>query len=304
MRGAEFNELKSFLAIVDHGSFARAAGELGVSRSALSQTIRAMEERVGVRLLNRTTRSVAPTAAGARLFEQLRPAVQSIERAMGELRTRSDEPAGQLRINLPRVAAHYLIAPLLGQFCRAYPGIQLELTIDDAMTDIVAQRFDAGIRLSERLHKDMVAVPIGGELELAAAAAPSYLAERGTPETPRDLHNHDCINFRLFSSAALYRWEFEKGTRSVDVSVSGNLIVNDPEVALQAAADGVGIVYLLSQQVSPWLQNGRLVRILEPWSPRFSGFHLYYPGRRQMTPPLRAFIDFVRSKLNANTKRA
>jgi DNA-binding transcriptional LysR family regulator len=270
----------------------------------LSQTIRALEERVGVRLLNRTTRSVAPTAAGARLFEQLRPAVQSIERAMGELRTHSDEPAGQLRINLPRVAAHCSIAPLLGQFCRAYPSIQLELTIDDAMTDIVAQRFDAGIRLSERLHKDMVAVPIGGELELVAAAAPSYLAERGAPETPRDLHNHDCINLRLFSSGALYRWEFEKGTRSVDVSVSGKLIVNDPEVALQAAADGVGIVYLLSQQVSPWLQNGRLVRILEPWSPRFPGFHLYYPGRRQMTPPLRAFIDFVRSKLNANAKRA
>jgi DNA-binding transcriptional LysR family regulator len=294
MRGSDYAELRAFATVLEQGNFARAAARLGVSPSALSQMIRGLEERLGMRLLNRTTRSVGPTEAGARLIARLAPVISEMEAAVAEIGTLRDKPAGLLRINASRIAAIQHIGPLLGPFHRAYPDIVLDITIDDTLTDIVAHRFDAGIRLGERLAKDMVAVKLSGELETMIVATPAYLKRRGVPKAPKDLHGHDCINFRLPSAGNLYQWEFERNGQALEVAVEGPLIVNDVDLALQASLQGVGVACLFDQQVQPLVKAGRLQRILEDWSPRFPGFYLYHPSRRQTPPPLRAFIDFLR----------
>ncbi|TGP54861.1 LysR family transcriptional regulator [bacterium M00.F.Ca.ET.159.01.1.1] len=296
MRGSDFNELKAFSAIVEEGSFVRAAARLQVSPPALSQTIRQLEARVGVRLLNRTTRSVSPTAAGEKLFGRLAGVFEELDGALAEVQSGRDRPAGTLRINASRVAAMRFIAPVLGDFQLAYPDIALTVVVDDMLTDIVERRFDAGIRLGERLEQDMVAVKLSDELQMAAVAAPAYLAGRAVPRHPKDLHKHRCINFQWPGAGDIYRWEFSRGRRSLEIALKGNLIVNDTELMIHAALGGAGVAYMIDYQVQPWIENGRLVRFLEAWSPRFPGFYLYHPSRRHVPPALRAFIDFVRSR--------
>jgi len=294
MRGSEFAELSAFAAIVEHGSFARAAAQLGISPSALSQSIRSLEERMGVRLLNRTTRSVSPTGPGSRLISRLGPALKELDAAVLDVGNLGTGPAGLLRINVPRIAAMLHIAPILGRFQAAHPRVVLEVFVDDAIIDIVAGRFDAGVRLGERLEKDMVAIPLGRTLETAIVAAPAYLQRHGIPATPRDLHDHLCINLRLRGSGGLYHWELERDGEELSVPVEGPLIVNDSELAVRAALDGVGIAYLMRAEIQPLIAAGRLVRVLEDWSPTYPGFYLYYPSRRQTPPALRALVEFLR----------
>ncbi|MDX8467621.1 LysR family transcriptional regulator [Mesorhizobium sp. VK23B] len=296
MRGSEFTELKAFAAIVEEGSFVRAAARLRVSPPALSQTIRQLEARVGVRLLNRTTRSVSPTVAGETLFRRLGVAFGELEDAVAEVQAARDRPAGSLRINVPRVAAMRFVAPALGDFQRAYPEVALAVIVDDMLTDIVEGRFDAGIRLGERLEKDMVAVKLSDDLKMAAVAAPAYLKGRAVPRHPQDLQQHRCINFQWPGGGNIYRWEFSRGKRSLEIAVKGSLTVNDTELMLSAALDGAGVAYMIDYQVQPWIEKGRLIRFLEAWSPSFPGFYLYHPSRRLVPPALRAFIDFVRSR--------
>jgi DNA-binding transcriptional LysR family regulator len=298
MRGSDYAELRAFAAVAEAASFSRAARRLGVSPSALSQTLRGLEERLGVRLLNRTTRSVTPTEAGERLLDRLRPLFAEFDQAVQEVNRFRDAPAGRLRINVPRFAAAHLVGPVLGRFHTAHPGVELEVVVDDTITDIVAGRFDAGIRLGETLERDMVAVPLTGALELAAVATPEYFAEHGVPQTPADLHRHRCLRFRWPGGGDLYRWEFEKGGQEVALAVDGPLVVNDAALMLQAALGGVGIAYLLDRQAQADIEAGRLRRVLRDWSPRFPGFYLYHPGRRQMPPALRAFIDVLRGGLH------
>ncbi|WP_158813005.1 LysR family transcriptional regulator [Methylocapsa sp. S129] len=293
MRGSDYAEMRAFAAIIEYGGFARAASHLGVSPSALSQTIRGLEERLGVRLLNRTTRSVAPSEAGARFLSRLLPALADLDSAIADVSTLRDAPSGSLRINAPRIAAVHYLAPLIGPFLEAYPDITLDIVADDRLVDIVASRFDAGVRLGEMVEKDMVAVKFGGDREMMVVAAPAYLDRLGAPETPRDLRRHRCINLRWPTDLSLYRWEFERDGEKLEAMVEGPLIVNEPDVAIQAVLDGVGVAYLFDHQVRPLIAAGKLTHLLKEWSPAFPGFYLYYPSRRQMLPALRAFIDFI-----------
>ena len=302
MRGSEFTELKAFSAIVEEGSFVRAAARLRVSPPALSQSIRQLEARVGVRLLNRTTRSVSATAAGDALFSRLAVAFGELESAIADVHAARDRPAGSLRINVPRVAATRFIAPILGDFQRAYPDIALTVIVDDRLADIVGGRFDAGIRLGERLEKDMVAVKLSEDLQMAAVAAPAYLENRAIPRHPQELHQHQCIKFQWPGGGNLYRWEFARGRRVLEIAVEGSLTVNDTELLLNAVLDGVGIAYMLEYQVRPWIEQRRLVRFLEAWSPSFPGFYLYHPSSRHVPPALRAFIDFMRARRVADSR--
>jgi len=302
VRGSEFTELKAFSAIVEEGSFVRAAARLRVSPPALSQSIRQLETRIGVRLLNRTTRSVSATAAGDALFSRLAVAFGELESAIADVHAARDRPAGSLRINVPRVAAVRFIAPILGDFQRAYPDIALTVIVDDTLADIVEGRFDAGIRLGERLQKDMVAVKLSEDLQMAAVAAPAYLENRAIPRHPQELHQHQCIKFEWPGGGNLYRWEFARGKRALEIAVEGSLTVNDTELMLNAVLDGVGIAYMLEYQVRPWIEQGRLVRFLEAWSPSFPGFYLYHPSSRHVPPALRAFIDFMRAKRVADSR--
>ncbi|ESW89608.1 transcriptional regulator [Mesorhizobium sp. LSJC269B00] len=296
MRGSEFAELKAFAAIVEERSFVRAAARLRVSPPALSQSIRQLEARIGVRLLNRTTRSVSPTGAGETLFARLAVAFEELEGAVADIHAARDRPAGSLRINVPRVAAVRFIGPILGDFQRAYPDIALTVIVDDTLTDIVRGRFDAGIRLGERLEKDMVAVKLSGDLQMAAVAAPVYLENRAIPRHPQELHQHQCIKFQWPGGGSLYRWEFARGKRSLEIAVEGSLTVNDTELMLNAALGGAGVAYMIDYQVQSWIDAGRLMRFLEPWSPSFPGFFLYHPSSRHVPPALRAFIDFFRAR--------
>jgi DNA-binding transcriptional LysR family regulator len=300
MRGNDYAELRAFAAIAEHGSFVRAAAHLGLSPSALSQTIRSLEERLGVRLLNRTTRSVAPSEAGQRLLTRLQPAMADLDAAVADLRSQRDTPAGLLRINASRIAAIQHIAPLLGPFHQRYPDILIDLVADDRLVDIVAGRFDAGVRLGEMVEKDMITVRLGGPAEMMVVAAPSYLQRHGAPADPRELRDHRCINFRWPTDGSLYHWEFQRDAEKLEAAVDGPLIVTEPEVAQRAALDGIGIAYLFDFHVREHLAAGRLVQLLPQWTPAFPGFYLYYPSRRQMPAPLRAFVEFVRERQPAD----
>jgi len=288
------SDLTAFLAVARARSFTRAAARLGVSQSALSQTIAGLEERLGVRLLTRTTRSVAPTEAGERLLAGIGPHFDSIAAelaALGELR---EKPAGTIRITTSEHAAATRLWPVLANFLPRYPDIKVELSTEWGLTDIVAERFDAGVRLGEQVEKDMVAVRIGPDLRMAAVAAPAYLARHPAPQTPHDLAQHDCINLRLPTLGGFYSWEFEKDGRVLNVRVEGRLAFNDARLILQAAEAGLGIAFLLEDHIQEALAAGRLVRLLADWCPPFPGFHLYYPSRRQPTPAFMLLVEALR----------
>lgn len=287
-------DLAAFVRVAELRSFRRAAQALGVSASALSHTLRNIETKLGVRLLHRTTRSVAPTEAGERLLERLRPALDDIDAALTEVKGFRDRPAGRVRINTSRSAARFLVAPRLGGFAKAYPEVRLEIVIDDALADIVSAGCDAGIRLDEALRPDMVAVRLGGEQRMVVVASPDYLERRGTPTTPGDLTFHDCFRQRL-PSGALFPWEFEKDGELVRIDVGGPLVVDDSALQHRAALDGAGLAFLFEPLVADDIAEARLATVLDDWCPPFPGFFLYYPSRRQVSPALRAFIDHMRS---------
>jgi len=295
-------DLAAFAAVARHRSFRKAAIELGLSASALSHAIRGLEERLGVRLLNRTTRSVTPTEAGDRLLARLEPAFRDIAGAVEEIDQFRHRPAGSLKITASIPAAALILAPMVARFLAAYPEIRLEVSVTSALIDIVAGGFDAGVRLGEQLERDMVAVRFGGDQRLVVVAAPAYLAGRTPPRTPRDLTEHACIGYR-FPSGVVYAWEFEKDGRELTVSPEGPLIVNDQRLLIQAALDGAGLGFVFEGMVAAELSEGRLVPLLEDWSPPFPGFFLYYPRQRQMPAALRAFIDFVRADNLAASRR-
>lgn len=304
MRGSDFAELKAFAAIVERASFARAADHLGVTPSALSQSIRQLESRLGVRLLNRTTRSVAPTAAGSRLHERIAPMLLEMEAAVVEAVAASGRAAGTLRINTLGMAAKKVIAPRLGRFHRAHPDVVLDIVIDDGLTDIVAGRFDAGIRVGERLEKDMIAVRLTPDVKMLAVASPDYLSRRGEPKTPADLHGHACINWRFPGSGRIYRWEFEKKGKRLEMAVEGSLISNHQDVVVEGALQGLGILYAYDHdRVEEAMARGRLKRILADWSLTTPGIFLYYSSRRHPQPALRAFIDCLLDRDEPASKR-
>lgn len=292
MRGSDFAELKAFAAVVERRSFVRAAEHLGLSASALSQTIRHLEARLGVRLLNRTTRSVAPTAIGAQLHARLGPLMQDIDAAVAEAMAAAGRTSGTLRINAPGMAARQLIAPRLGRFLRAHPDVVLDVVVDDALRDIVGGRFDAGIRVGGRLEKDMVAIRLTPDVTMRVVASPDYLARAGTPRSPGDLHGHACINWRLDPDGQAWRWAFEKRGRRQEIEVHGPLVTNQAHVGAMAALQGAGILYAFDDEVvDDALADGRLLRLLADWSVTRPGFFLYYPHRRHPQPALKAFTD-------------
>jgi len=292
MRGAEFAELKAFVAVVDRSSFAKAADHLGLSRSALSQTIRQLESRLGVRLLNRTTRSVSPTEPGRRLHERMAPMLREMDAAVAEAVDTRTHASGTLRINTLSMAAKRLIAPRLGRFARAHPDVVLDIVIDDTLSDIAGEGFDAGIRVGNRLQKDMVAVRMTPDVELLAVASPAYLARHGEPKTPADLSRHACINWRFPGSGRIAGWEFSKKGKTVEFFGEGNVISNHQDIIVPAALQGLGILYAYNDDdIAEALRDGRLRRVLADWSPTVPGLYLYYSSRRHMLPGLRAFID-------------
>jgi len=293
--GSDFAQIRAFVAVGENLSFSRAAGILGVTPSALSQTVRALEARVGVRLLNRTTRSVSLTDAGQTLFQRVAPAVAELGVAMNQARQYGGRPAGAVRIHASRSAADILVAPMLPKFLKAYPDVVVDLVQDDAVVDIVAAGYDLAIRLGEVIERDMVAVRLGPDMRQLAAAAPSYLAEHGRPQHPRDLVAHRCIRWRWPGQLSPYNWEFFENGAWFEVAVEGPLIVNTKEMAIRAAEDGVGIAFAPDYAISAQLADGRLVGLLEDWSAPFPGYHLCYPQQRQMAPAVRAFIDALRS---------
>jgi DNA-binding transcriptional LysR family regulator len=295
MRKLGFAEMNAFVAIAERSSFARAASHLGVSRSALSETIRNLEDKLGVRLLNRTTRSVALTEIGERLLAEIRPALDSFEAAVESINVFRDRPAGHLRLSVPRPAAKVVIEPILAKFLAAYPAITLEIITDSALTDIVRDRFDAGIRPGHRLEQDMIAVRVGEDARPTVVASPDYLSRHPAPAAPEDLQGHNCIRQR-FASGAMLRWVFEKPGKSLEVMVTGNLIVSDGDLAARAALDGLGVARLAISSVDSFIREGRLVPLLEDWAPRSVGFFLYYPSRRQTPAALQAFVDFLKAQ--------
>lgn len=288
------NDLIALRLIAEARSFTRAAAQLGVSPSALSHAIRALEERVGVRLLTRTTRSVSATDAGERLLGAITPHLDGIEAELAMLGTFRDKPAGTIRITTGIDAAQAILWPVFARLLPAYPDIKVELAVDTGFVDIVTERFDAGVRLGETVEQDMIAVRIGPDIRMAAVATPDYLARRGAPMTPHDLSRHNCVNLRFPTYGGLYAWEFERNGRALNVRVEGQVIVNDIALALQAARDGVGIAYLLEDYVRADVDDRRLTRVLEDWCPPFPGYHLYYPSRRQLSPAMRLIVDALR----------
>src|ERR1700733_5652065 len=303
MRGGELGDLVAFLAVAEELSFTRAAAKLGISQSALSFTVRRLETRLGLRLLNRTTRSVAPTDAGERLLRTLRPAFDQIDTeldAVGELR---DKPAGTVRITANDHSADTVLWPAVTRILRSYPDVKIEINVDYGLTDIVTDRYDAGVRFGDQVAKDMIAVRIGPDLRMAVVGAPSYFASRPEPKTPRDLVNHSCISFRQPSAGGLYAWEFEKRGRELKVRVEGQLVFNRMPPMLRAARAGFGLACLMEDMVQADVAEGRLRRVLGDWCSPFSGYHLYYPSRRQLSPAFVLVVDALRFT-RAPSKRA
>lgn len=297
MRGSEFAELKAFAAVVERSSFARAAEHLGVSPSALSQTIRQLEGRLGARLLNRTTRSVAPTASGELLHRRIAPLFRELDAAVAEASEATARVSGTLRINTLGIAARELIAPRLSRFHQAYPDVVLDIVVDDDLADIVDGRFDAGIRVGGRLERDMIAVRLTPDLDMAVVASPAYLARRGTPRTPPDLSQHACINWRLQTDGRPYRWQFEKRGKRLEVAVEGPVVTNHADVGVAAAVNGLGIAYHFTRDgLAAHLAQGRLVQVLADWSVSRPGLFLYYPNRQHRPALLTAFIDCLQDK--------
>ena len=287
-------ELATFLAIARHRSFRGAAVELGVSASALSHALRNIEERLDLRLINRTTRSVALTEAGERLFARVSPAFQDIDDALEDLNTFRGKPAGTLRFNAARQSAQLVLLPIVTRFQQAYPEIGVEIAVNDGLVDMVSAGFDAGIRFGETIAADMIAVPIGPRQRSAVVASPAFFKKNKPPQTPHDLKNLPCIRFR-FWGGALYRWEFERGGIELEIDVAGSLTLNDQDLMVDAALDGAGLAYVFEKQVEDLIAKRRLVRVLADWCPAYPGFFMYYPSRRQLPAALRAFVDFVKA---------
>lgn len=296
MRRDTLGDLAVFLSVAEERSFTRAAAALGTSQSAISQIVRRLEAAIAVKLLTRTTRAVALTVAGEQLVSTLRPAFDDIDARLNALTALAEKPSGELRITTNKHAAQTVLWPVLSRVMRNYPDISVELSLDGHLIDIVAERFDAGVRLGEQVAKDMIAVRIGPDMRMAVVAAPSYLERNGRPATPHELTHHRCINIRLPTSGRLYAWEFEKRGRAVNVRVDGALIVNDVEMVLQAAQDGLALAFVLEDQATAHLISGRLVRVLEDWCPLFPGYHLYYPDRRQLPAAFTLLVNALRYK--------
>ncbi len=294
MKREELADLSAFAAVAEERSFTRAAKKLGTSQSALSFTIRRLEERLGVRLLSRTTRSVAATEAGERLLRTLGPALDKIGAELAALSELREKPAGNIRITTGEHAAETILWPALVTLLPKYPDIKVELVVDYGLTDIVAERYDAGVRIGEQVARDMIAVPIGPDMSMAVIGAPSYFAGRPIPKRPQDLTAHECINLRLPTYGSIFAWEFEKRGRELKVRVDGQLVFNNMGLRLQAAVAGFGLSYLPEDMVQTHLADGRLVRVLEDWCAPFAGYHLYYPSRRQLTPALAVLVEALR----------
>ena len=287
-------DLVAFLAVAEERSFTKAAVKLSTSQSSVSHTVRRLEARLGVRLLARSTRSVVPTTAGEQLIATLKPALQDIDSKIGALGELREKPAGLVRITTSRHAAQTLLLPALAGLLAEYPDIQVELDVDSALVDIVADRFDAGVRLGESLANEMIAVRIGPDLRLAVVGSPGYFRRYPIPETPKDLTAHRCINIRLPTRGGLYAWEFSRKGRELNVRVDGPMIVDDSAVALDAAQRGIGLACLMEDLVAPAIAEGRLVRVLEKWCEPFAGYHLYYPSRRQPSLAFSLVVEALR----------
>jgi DNA-binding transcriptional LysR family regulator len=288
------NELSAFLAVAREMSFTKAAAKLGVSQSALSHTVRALEERLGLRLLTRTTRSVSPTEAGERVLRTVGPRLDEIESELTALSELREKPAGTIRITAGEHAADAILWPAIAELLPAYPDIKVEIIVDYGLTDIVAERYDAGVRLGEQVARDMIAVRISPDMRMAVVGSPAYFARRPKPRTPQDLTTHNCINLRLPTYGGLYAWEFEKAGRELKVRVEGQLVFNTAALRLNAVLAGLALAYLPEDQVTAYLADGRLVRALADWCPPFPGYHLYYPSRRQATPAFSLLVDALR----------
>jgi DNA-binding transcriptional LysR family regulator len=296
MKRADLADLQAFMAVAQTRSFTRAAAQLAVSRSALSHAVSGLEARIGVRLLTRTTRSVSVTEAGERLLGVLAPRFEDIEAELSHLRSLRDKPAGTVRITAHDHAIRSVVWPKLLPLMRQNPDVNVEISVDYGMTDIAAQRFDAGVRVGDRVDKDMVAVRISPDFRMAVAASPDYLRGRCSPKAPRDLTRHSCINLRLPTRGNLYAWELEKRGRSVQAKVGGQVVLNNTLLMLQAALDGMGLCYVPEDLMQPYFEAGHLVPVLQDWWPRIPGYHLYYASRRQMTPALVMVVDALRQK--------
>jgi DNA-binding transcriptional LysR family regulator len=295
MRPQDLPDLAILAVVARHGSFVRAAAELRVSRSAVSHSVRGLEERLGVRLLNRTTRSVSPTEAGNILLARLAPALGEIANAVDAANDHRERPSGRLRLNVPRLAAKLILGPSLPGFLEAHPGATIEISVDDATVDIVAGGFDAGIRFGERLSADMIAVPLGAAVEFAVVGSPSYFSQNAMPMKPEELRSHACIGHRMRGSGRLFDWEFEREGREVTVAVKGPLVLDAPEIMLDAALAGVGVCYTSLAEAQHHIDRGRLVRALADWCPPTARLYLYYPGRRHVPVLLRAFIAWLKA---------
>lgn len=289
---SELNDLAAFAVVATERSFTRAAARLGVTQSALSHTIRGLERRLELQLLARTTKSVAPTSAGAALLLSLSPALEQIDRALNEVRTARDRPVGRLRLAVSKSAAVLVLLPKLPAFAAAYPEVVLDVSTSTGVVDLIEGGFDAGIQLEEFIQKDMIATRVTPELRLAAVASPEYFAARGRPLSPRDLSAHNCIGLRL--PGGPYRWEFEKDGAAVTTTVSGSLVVDDTSLAIHSALAGLGIALAYEDQVADYIDNGKLIRVLEDWLPSFPGFFIYYPSRRHQSAALSALIRALR----------
>lgn len=294
MPKAGIDDLTAFVAVARERSFTRAAARLGVSQSALSHAMRGLESRLGVRLLTRTTRSVGTTEAGERLLHGIGSKLDEIEAELNALTDLREKPSGTIRLTATEYAASAILLPALQPLARDYPDIRVEIATDYGLTDIVAERFDAGVRPGDILSKDMIAVRIGPDLRMAVAGSPAYFADHGKPRTPKDLTDHNCINLRTPTHGGIYVWEFEKGPREMNVRVDGQFVFNTSLLILEAGLAGLGLIYLTEGQVQPHLESGKLVRVLEDWCPPFPGYHLYYPSRRQPTAAFSLLVEALR----------
>ena len=294
MAQENFNDLAAFALVAKERSFTRAAAKLGVSQSALSQTIKGLEERLDMRLLTRTTRSVSPTEAGERLLQTVAPRLEEIEQELAALSAMREKPAGTIRITAGEHPAISVLQPALKRFLPEYPDIRVEIIVDYGLTDIVAEGYDAGVRMGEQIAKDMIAVRIGPDMRMAVVGSPAYFEGHAIPQTPQDLATHNCINMRLPTYGGLFPWGLEKDGREVKVRGEGQLVFNNLGMRLSSALDGLGVAYVPEDQVLPDIAEGRLIRVLEDWCPSFPGYHLYYPSRRYASPAFAVLVDVLR----------
>ena len=295
----DLSGLRALLCVARKRSFTAAAAELGVTPSAVSQSLRALEKRLGVRLLQRTTRSVGLTEVGGQLVAQLDPALGAIDAALESIGDLRGRPSGLLRLTMLRTGYADVVRPILAGFLEAYPGIRIDLSLSEALTDVIAEGYDAGLRLGESLDREMIAVRVSADQQIAVVASPGYVARRGRPSHPRDLHGHDCINHRMVTAGTVNRWRFRDGGKELEVAVDGRVVTNDGSVLVDAAVEGLGLAYVFESMVGELVAQKRLVRVLDRYSPRVPGYFLYYPSRVHLAPKLKALVDFLKGNRRA-----